>query len=199
MIFITSDPHFSHQNIIRYCGRPYASSEEMDEGLVSRWNETVSDADEVWILGDLSLDLPPSRLRPIVSRLKGELHLVPGNHDRRLVRDPQALGDLITVERDLCTIRRHEGGRDCTLVLCHYPLMTWPGLLDPGVYHFFGHIHNQPWQNQQFSRIYGSLNVGMDCWGLRPMPLGDLLAAVDRKNGSLAAGEALNIGPGLRE
>ena len=29
-VFFTSDTHFSHANIIKYCDRPYASTDEMD-------------------------------------------------------------------------------------------------------------------------------------------------------------------------
>lgn len=42
MIFFTSDHHFSHANIIRYCNRPFASAEEMNQELIRRWNQTVS-------------------------------------------------------------------------------------------------------------------------------------------------------------
>ena len=38
MTFFTSDLHLGHRNIIRLCGRPFASLEEMDETLIRRWN-----------------------------------------------------------------------------------------------------------------------------------------------------------------
>jgi hypothetical protein len=37
MTFFTSDQHLGHRNIIRLCSRPFASIEEMDETLISRW------------------------------------------------------------------------------------------------------------------------------------------------------------------
>ncbi|WP_258934193.1 hypothetical protein [Nesterenkonia pannonica] len=49
--FFTSDHHFGHANIIRYCDRPFADVAEMDEAMIDRWNETVSPDDEVWVLG----------------------------------------------------------------------------------------------------------------------------------------------------
>ena len=52
MIFITSDTHFGDESIRRYENRPFSSVQEMDEELIRRWNEKVSEDDVVWHLGD---------------------------------------------------------------------------------------------------------------------------------------------------
>ena len=46
-IFVTSDTHFSHVNIIKYCNRPYASVEEMNNALIDNWNSVVKNDDLV--------------------------------------------------------------------------------------------------------------------------------------------------------
>ncbi|MYB08786.1 MAG: hypothetical protein F4Y28_02245 [Acidimicrobiia bacterium] len=76
----TSDHHFGHQNIIRYCDRPFPDA--MDKEMVARWNDVVADSDEVWILGDLVMGGKTQGLAYHVARLKGRKILVPGNHDR---------------------------------------------------------------------------------------------------------------------
>ena len=53
MIFFTSDLHLGHKNIIRLCGRPFESVEEMDEILIDNWNKKIHRCDTVYILGDI--------------------------------------------------------------------------------------------------------------------------------------------------
>ena len=77
----TSDHHFGHANIIKYCNRPFASADEMNKAMVNRWNDLVADDDEVWIVGDLVLGQLTVNLSAHVWRLKGRKILVPGNHD----------------------------------------------------------------------------------------------------------------------
>ena len=77
--FFTSDQHFGHANIIAYSGRPFRDVAHMTEELVARHNAVVTDADDVWHLGDFSLD--ERLVARVLSRLRGRHHLVAGNHD----------------------------------------------------------------------------------------------------------------------
>lgn len=78
----TSDTHFSHANIIRYCDRPFRDVQEMNEALIEKWNSTVAADDVVYHLGDLALGQEIERQVALTSRLHGDKRLVPGNHDR---------------------------------------------------------------------------------------------------------------------
>ena len=89
--WFSSDLHFSHANIIRFCHRPFWTIEggeqvpdvpRMDDELVARINECVGPDDELWLLGDIAMGNLSESL-PIVSRLvAGRKVLVAGNHDR---------------------------------------------------------------------------------------------------------------------
>lgn len=37
-VFFTSDTHFNHGNIIRFCDRPFKDVEMMNETIIANWN-----------------------------------------------------------------------------------------------------------------------------------------------------------------
>lgn len=78
-VWFSSDHHFWHSNIIRFCSRPFSSVEEMNESLIRLWNERVKPEDTVYYLGDFSLALRP--VETITPKLNGHKILIPGNHD----------------------------------------------------------------------------------------------------------------------
>ena len=47
MIYIISDTHFSHRNIIEYCNRPYEDIETMNKDIVQKLNSIVHPEDVV--------------------------------------------------------------------------------------------------------------------------------------------------------
>lgn len=53
MNFYIGDPHLDHEAIIRLRDRPFASADEMDETIINSWNKRVTNADMVFILGDM--------------------------------------------------------------------------------------------------------------------------------------------------
>lgn len=54
-VFFTSDTHFNHTNIIKYCQRPFRDIYEMNETLIANWNNVVAPDDIVFHLGDFCL------------------------------------------------------------------------------------------------------------------------------------------------
>jgi calcineurin-like phosphoesterase family protein len=83
MIFFTADLHFGHANIIKHCNRPFATAEEMDAVLTQKWNATVGQKDEVYILGDFTMR-PAMESHRYLAPLNGRKYLIRGNHDRFL-------------------------------------------------------------------------------------------------------------------
>ena len=96
-IYVISDTHFGHTNswakfkLADGCTpmRPFTSTEEMDETMVARWNETVRPQDHVYHLGDVAI---AKRSLAIVKRLNGHKRLVRGNHDIFKTRDYLEVG-----------------------------------------------------------------------------------------------------------
>lgn len=82
MIYITSDTHFFHKNVIRYDDRPFENIQHMNEIIINNWNEMVREDDLVIHLGDF-IFAGGNRLEEIVNRLNGYKILLKGNHDRK--------------------------------------------------------------------------------------------------------------------
>lgn len=76
-IFVTSDLHLSHSNIIKYCNRPFKNVEYMDRVIVKNWNRTVKKNDSVYFIGDLSF-----HTEYWIPKLNGKITFIKGNHDR---------------------------------------------------------------------------------------------------------------------
>jgi calcineurin-like phosphoesterase family protein len=81
MIFFTSDTHFGHHNIIKYCGRPFKDANDMNESFIRNWNSVVGVDDDVYHLGDVSF-MSKQQTINIIKKLNGRIYLVSGNHDR---------------------------------------------------------------------------------------------------------------------
>jgi calcineurin-like phosphoesterase family protein len=77
-IWFTADTHFSHENIIRYCNRPFKDVDEMNEKMIRNWNAVVQLEDTVFHIGDFSMR---SLFKKFRERLNGNVILISGNHD----------------------------------------------------------------------------------------------------------------------
>ena len=134
MIFFTSDHHFGHANIIKYCNRPFLKVEEMDEELIVRWNDKVRPTDKVYHLGDFTLG---DRIlaRGYFYHLNGNICILANrwHHDRRWL--PALVDKTIKSQASelnyvnifppmvVLTIPRLGDGRHPkAIILCHYPL-----------------------------------------------------------------------------
>jgi len=80
--FVTSDQHFFHDNIVKYCNRP-VSAEYQNQFIVDSYNSVVSENDTCIFLGDLSCNLQgrEDELKELVSQMNGTKILILGNHD----------------------------------------------------------------------------------------------------------------------
>ena len=171
MTYFTSDLHLGHENIIRFCNRPFSSFNEMNRTLIDNWNSRVTDRDDVYILGDMFYKATDD-IEDILRRLKGRKHLIIGNHDYTWMKKIEMSKYFIDVN-NLFVLK--EEGR--TMALCHYPLLSWPHM-EHGGWCIYGHIHNSipdkiAWdyicQNQRL------LNAGVEINGYYPVTFEELI------------------------
>jgi calcineurin-like phosphoesterase family protein len=179
-IWLTSDQHYGHKNIIEYSGRPFRDVDHMTSELIERHNRLVGDADEVWHLGDFSLD---ARLvARILPTLRGKHHLVVGNHDachpmhHRHVRAEKKY--LAAGFVDIAVSAELDG-----FLLQHMPYSgdhadrerytEWRPR-DEGRWLLHGHVH-ESWKVRD-----RMINVGVDQWGYAPVTLDEVIVLTHR-------------------
>lgn len=169
MIWFTADHHFEHTRICELAERPFASLEEHDAALEAAWNEVVRPGDTVWHLGDFSFQRKKLDVAGLLSRLNGVKHLVRGNHDHRQVR--KAVG-WASVQDDLVLTLPLPDTTPQKLYLRHDPVRDWAG----PAWHLHGHTHGKLGHDLAVGRV----DVGVDCWGYRPVSLEELAVEIGR-------------------
>jgi len=148
--FITSDLHFYHTGVLRFCPdtRPWSNVDDMNAALIEHWNSIVGVDDEVISLGDFSFK-GREATEAIISQLNGNITWVAGNHCRKV------LGAMGVPFYDYLEFR-FNGVKLCMM---HYPIKHW-NECDHGSIALHGHLHDSP------SGIEGrTMDVGWDAHG----------------------------------
>jgi calcineurin-like phosphoesterase family protein len=166
--WITSDLHFGHANIKKFCpetrGR-FRDVEHMRETMIEEWNESVAQEDVVYILGDVAF-LPAQDAVAIMRRLNGRKILIEGNHDRKLLNDPVFRSCFESVHSYL---RLTHNGQ--LVILFHYPISEFDQM-HRGAVHLHGHLHG----NTSGLEHYRVRDMGYDATGQIVMLLDDAIA-----------------------
>ena len=176
-VWFTSDTHFGHENIIRFCNRPFSNVQEMNAELIRRWRDTVPEDGIVFHLGDFALRC--SRLwNDVLCALPGRKYLILGNHDMKCIRQGfMSRFELVTQQM---TIR--VGGQ--AIVLNHNPFLCYGGSYRD-VWQLFGHVHSGPAShtgldhprlNMLFPLQY---DVGVDNNDFRPISFAEVKAKIE--------------------
>lgn len=143
-IFFTSDTHFYHNNIIKYCNRPFSSVEEMNETIINNWNAVVGENDIVFHLGDFGF-CGSKEMSTIINRLNGNIYLILGNHDRRTMKQGYVSKFKNVSQQLYISI---DGQR---IYLNHFPLLCFDGSYgrrnNEYTWNLFGHVHSGPRNN----------------------------------------------------
>lgn len=186
-VFVTSDIHEGHINIIKYSGRPYPDVETMSEALVENWNTVVPVEATVYVLGDVAMGKLPGSLVAI-SRLNGRKVLVAGNHDRCWAGHGAKAARSISMYLEAGFAEVHQTGIALNIDGRHFEVSHFPYALaendgrgarferwqpiDRGSWLLHGHVHER-WR--QRGRM---INVGVDAWNYRPVTIPQILDLV---------------------
>ena len=161
-VFFTSDTHLMHANVIKHDSRPFDSIEEHDEAIVGNWNDLVGHRDLVYHLGDV-VWYNRAKTSEILSRLRGRIILVKGNHDH-FVRTKVHAERFEKIEM-LMRIKPKVYGRE--MILCHYPILQWRNK-HHGSWHLHGHTHHNGLKEYRKGMC---LDVGTNGWSYSPISL----------------------------
>jgi len=173
-IWFTSDTHFGHGNILRFCERPFKTIQEHDRALIEDWNARVGPLDPVYHLGDFAFG-SQGYVKNILSRLNGQIHLLLGNHDKVVRKNPGIAGMFASTQEYLELRGVAHTSPSGLVVLSHYPFETW-NKSHYGSYHFHGHCHGKvPGKGRR-------RDVGVDVWGYRPVSLGEIVEVLTKKS-----------------
>lgn len=187
--WLISDTHFYHKPIVSFTSRPFYDIREMNDILLSNWNNVISPKDTVYFLGDLALGRerdPPKRAKPELTRmweerLNGKKIFINGNHD------PLVFGEYWK------DIGEYKGIR---FLLIHKPTGAeddWPAHkkleLDrlmanmgrEGAWIIHGHTHNGDLINYPFINYKKrTVNVSADLIGYKPIELDTIVELIKR-------------------
>lgn len=152
-IYVVADTHFYHNNIIKYCDRPFDNIEDMNGFMINKWNSIVSNKDIVLHLGDFGFG-SKEQLANICQQLNGYKILLKGNHDLRkgngffidcgfkevYKEKEMLLTEILGIPQDFIKT-------DSDVILSHYPRAVPDDKLN-----IHGHIHNAPLDISQFNK-----------------------------------------------
>jgi calcineurin-like phosphoesterase family protein len=176
-LWFTSDTHFGHANIIKYCNRPFENVWEHDKTLVSNWNSVVGLTDEIYHLGDFGFGSKGYMIQ-ILQRLNGKIFFVKGNHDKAVKKpEPSAYFQWMKdyFELPIQGMKDHITGK---IVLCHYPFRSWNKSFH-GSYHLYGHCHGRLADEDKNILRH---DVGVDNNNFTPVSLKQICDIMSKKN-----------------
>ena len=158
--YFTSDYHLGHENIIKYCMRPFEDVSEMNETIIKNHNARVKPEDVVFFAGDFCFRNSPGGKKgegtilkavDYIRRLNGNFVFIKGNHDRN--------NSLKTIIEKV--IVNYGKNRIC---IVHNPIHADANYN----INLVGHIHEK-WECRRLSDTSIMVNIGIDVWGFKPI------------------------------
>ena len=136
--YFWSDVHFFDKYAIKHHKRPYGTIEEMNQAIISIWNQYIKYGDVVYFLGDFGVGAP-SNLESIVKVLNGKKHFIFGNKDWDIL--PEILSKNSSYSESFQMYKEIfvDQKRIC---MFHFPMKEW-NKRHRKSWHLHGHTHGQ--------------------------------------------------------
>jgi len=136
-----SDLHFNHVNMAKRRG--FKDVKQMNDYIISKWNEVVNKKDVTYILGDITMEKKEGY--ELLHKLKGIKHVVLGNHDMR-----QHITELLKYVNSVSGVINYKK----KYILTHCPIH--PNELDYRFsYNIHGHVHENTIKTYEWDYVNG--------------------------------------------
>ena len=186
-VFFTSDTHFGHSNIIKYCNRSFNNVDEMDEALINNWNAKVPKDGIVYHLGDFAWG-SINYWEKIREQLNGEIILIYGNHDEKYLNNKlmYKLFKEVTPQKKIWINK-------IPIYMNHYPFLCFGGSYKGlgATWQLFGHVHSNPRSEEglDHKRLVNCFptqyDVGVDNNNFTPVSFDELYSYINNRQMSL--------------
>ena len=164
--WFTCDWHLGHENIIKYCNRPFQNVDEMNRLIIRSHNQRVKAEDTIFYIGDFCFRNSAGgkkgegeihKAEYYLKQVNGRFVFIKGNHDRN-----NSLKTII--ERLVISY----GGKRVNLV--HNPIHADSSY----EINLVGHVHNN-WKFRKLNHKSDMINVGVDVHNFRPVTFEEIM------------------------
>lgn len=174
-IYFIADTHFNHDREFIWGPRGFKSIQEMNEAIITNWNNTVKSGDTVYVLGDFFLGEDFDYIKETINNLNGDIWLVRGNHDTNAKLElyhslsPKILYAGLSYLMDY---------RDMHFYLSHYPTLTanLHDTRETAIFNIHGHTHSKQRFYEDRPYMY---NVACDANSCTPVSFDQIISDID--------------------
>lgn len=140
-VFLMSDLHYGHENILRLSKRPFMSIDDMNSWIVKHLQEDTTKDDIIFDLGDMFWKADPEKVKKIIESVPAKIYKVMGNHDPiKYYEGGGILENSFIDVVDFVEILVNLKGAAYQATLCHFPMLSWPNK-SRGAFMIHGHCH----------------------------------------------------------
>lgn len=165
-LWLTSDLHLFHSNIIKYCNRPYSNCFSMNKDIIDTINKNIHQDDLLINLGDIGFN-SVKYITDELSKINCNQIFVSGNHDRKSLIN--ALIEKYIVFEKQTILDVYFNDIHYKVHLAHNPDDIQYNNEENSIF-LYGHLHDKEVKNKRFNQM----NVGWDQF-VRPVELKEII------------------------